>query len=301
MLPFAGMAFPDNSTFPNQGGVPLWRSQGCTAGTDPLCDPAFVQWDLAPLPSLVKRSGSANILSANCTASTGNEVSCTVRYGGVCGGGLGFLLGGVCRHTMEASVLGSAQKVGNAVRTFSSAGITGFTLPLVSSNTPIDASGNANADIRGNLPQPECNTTIILGLLIPCWAEETVTIRVPVTAFADHPALTAFFASAATQWYLNNRWYELTYYAVAPRHSPAGATPHDCRPLSCLSVTGGNLPADVRAVVALTGHSLNGAARPNTTPGDYLDSLQNTDGNLQFEQKLAGRSFNDRFFAVSNY
>jgi hypothetical protein len=301
MLPFAGMAFPDNSTFPNQGGVPLWRSQGCTAGTDPLCDPAFVQWDLTPLPSLVKRSGSANILSANCTASTGNEVSCTVRYGGVCGGGLGFLLGGVCRHTMEASVLGSAEKVGNAVRAFSSAGITGFTLPLVSSDTPIDASGNANADIRGNLPQPECNTTIVLGLLIPCWAEETVTVRVPITAFADHPALTAFFASAATQWYLNNRWYELTYYAVAPRHSPAGATPHDCRPLSCLSVTGGNLPADVRAVVALTGQSLNGAARPNTTPGDYLDSLQNTDGNLQFEQKLAGRSFNDRFFAVSKY
>jgi len=301
MLPFAGMAFPDNSTFPNQGGVPLWRSQGCVAGTDPLCDPTFVQWDLAPLPSLVKRSGSADILSANCTASTGNAVSCTVRYGGVCGGGLGFLLGGVCRHTMEASVLASAQKVGNSVRTFSTAGITGFDLPLVSSNTPIDSSAAANADIRGNLPQPQCNTTIIFGLLIPCWAEETVTVTVPVSAFADHPALTAFFASAATQWYLNNRWYELTYYAVAPRHSPSGATPHDCRPSSCLTVTGGNLPADVRAAVALTGYSLNGAARPNTTPGDYLDNAQNTDGNIQFEQKLAGRSFNDRFFAVSKY
>lgn len=302
LLPFAGTAFADGSSFPNQGGVPLWRSQGCAAGADPLCNPAFVQWDLSPLPSLVKRSGSATILSpVNCNASTGNQVSCTVRYGGMCGGGLGFLLGGVCRHTMEASVLASAEKVGNAVRTFSSAGITGFTLPLVSSDTPIDASGSANADIRGNLPQPQCNTVIILGLLIPCWAEDTVTVTVPVTAFADHPALTAFFASPTTQWYLNNRWYELTYYAVAPSHSPSGAT-RDCRTApDCLTVSGAATPGNVRALVALTGYSLTGMARPNAVPGDYLDSGLNTDGNTAFEQKLAGRSFNDRFFAVSNY
>ena len=299
MLPFAGTAFPDNSTFPNQGGVPLWRSQGCTGGTDPLCNPTFVTWDISPLPQFVKRSGDANILSTNCTASTTSQVRCTVRYGATCGGGLGTVLGGTCSVDMVGSLLATAEKVGNSVRDLDTAAITGFT-SLVSTATPIGAGGNVNADFRGNMPQPQCTMIIIFGLF-PCWAEETVTVTAPASVFRDHPALTAFFASATTQWYLNNRWYELTYYAVAPSHSPAGATPRDCRPSSCLTVTGGNLPADVRAVVALTGYSLNGAARPNTTPGDYLDSAQNTDSNIQFEQKLAGRSFNDRFFAVSNY
>ena len=128
-----------------------------------------------------------------------------------------------------------------------------------------------------------------------------MTVTVPATAFADHPALTAFFDSPTTQWYLNNRWYELTYYAVAPSHSPSGASRNCTVTLDCLTVAGGSLPGNVRALVGLTGHSLTGAARPNANPSDYLDSALNWDGNTQFEQKLAGRSFNDRFFAVSDY
>jgi hypothetical protein len=260
-----------------------------------------VRWQVAPLPTFVKRSGSADFIAApNCTASTASEVSCTVRYGGLCGGGLGFVLGGVCRHTMEASLLATGQNVGNAVRAFDSAPIGGFTA-LVSSNTPIGASGSAAADFRGALPQPQCDTTIILGVLIPCWAELTVTVTAPISVFPDHPALTAFFTSTDTEWYLNNRWYELTYYAVAPSHSPSGASRNCTVTLDCLTVAGGNLPGNVRALVGLTGYSLTGMARPNAAPGDYLDSALNTDGNTAFEQKLASRSFNDRFFAVSNY
>jgi hypothetical protein len=299
LLPFAGGAFPDNSTFPNQGSVPLWRTQGCIAG-DALCDPSFIRWDLAPAPALAKTGGSASLLNVTCAASTTSQLVCTVRYGGFCGGGLGFVLGGVCTHTFEAGVQATADAVGYSVRSFDSTPISGFTA-FLSWSAPIAASGKAAGDIRGRLPDTSCNVLIILGVLIPCWAENTTTITVPAGVFADHPQLTAFFADPQTQWYLNNRWYELTYYAVAPSHSPSGAV-RDCRAApDCLTVTGGSVPADVRAMIALTGYSLAGAARPNATPGDYLDSATNTDGNTQFEQKLAGRTFNDRFFAVSNY
>src|SRR5688572_24551443 len=136
MLPFAGYAFPDNSTYPNQGGLPLWRSQGCTGGTDPLCDPTFVRWAINdpdqvayPNPSIVQRAfgnDTATISGTpNCTASNAQTVSCTITYSGQCGGGLnlGYLLGGRCWLDLEVSVLARAHNVGRAVRAFTTAGI----------------------------------------------------------------------------------------------------------------------------------------------------------------------------------
>ena len=87
---------------------------------------------------------------------------------------------------------------------------------------------------------------------------------------------------------------------MAPSHAPGGT--HDCRVTpDCLTVTGGNLPADVRALTGLMGFSVNGSARPSATLANYLDSAENRDGNTVFEQKIASRTFNDRFFAVSKY
>jgi hypothetical protein len=306
ILPFAA-PFADTSSSPfkgaagqTQGLLPLSRSQ-CNPLTDPLCDPTFVQWDLAITPpAVVKRAGTADILSSNCAASTGSQVSCTIRYGGDCGGGLGYILGGTCSHSLEASVLANAPNVANAARTFSTAGIGGFA-SLVSWKTPIAVDAKANADIRGNLPDtPACTMPIILGLLSPCWTEETRTVTVPI--FPDHPSLVAFFTGGNPwSWFVNNNWHHVVYYSMAPSHAVSAAN-HDCRiPPDCITVSGGSVPANSRAVIAFAGRSLSAAARPSANLNDYLDTTENRNGNTTFEQKRFDKTFNDRFFAISNY
>jgi hypothetical protein len=325
VLPFAApFANPAASTFQGaagqtQGLMPLSRSQ-CAAGT-PLCDTNFVRWDLAGIagftapPAVAKTAGSAGLLNVDCGASNAAQVSCNVRYGGWCGGGLGFLLGGVCTHTFEARATASALNVGNVARTFTQAGIAGFTA-IAASSTPLNAIGAANADIRGSLPNIQCNVLIIFGLLIPCWVENTVQVRIPIGVFPDHPALTTLFSTAnpplpaaqpnapfAWEWFMGNNWHQATYYAIAPRHAPNGAG-HDCRlaPADCLTLAGGTLPNNTRAVLVFAGRSLaTFPARPNGNLADYLDTAANQDGNTAFEQKGFDRTFNDRFFAISNY
>lgn len=321
ILPFA-QPFADNSMQPYQGALPLWRSQGCTAtgpNPDPWCDPNFVHWAVNdpdpvayPNPSAVKSvfgSRTANISGTpNCvSSSTSQVVSCTISYSEDCGGGLNlaYVLGGTCYLELQVSVRARAKNVGRALRAFTTDAnpvfVDGSPWPLVSHAAPINNTGAAAADIRIELPPASCTCFLVLCLLFPCNASNTVTVTVPIGIFRDHPALTTLFnVGTDSEWFTKNRWYETTYYAAAPRHAPDGS-PHDCRPANCLTVSGGSLPGDVRALIGMTGYSLSGLARPNANFSDYLDSTANRDGNTAFEQKLAGRSFNDRFFAVSKY
>jgi hypothetical protein len=313
VLPFAA-PFADTSTSPFQGVVgqtqgllPLSRSQ-CAPATDPVCDPNFVHWEIATTPapstapSVQKRGGSADLISFNCGASTTSQVSCTIRYGEWCGAGLGSILGSTCWHDFQASVFGNARNVGNAARSFTTAGITGFS-SVVSSATPIAANAKVNADIRGNLPDTvPCNTLIILGVLIPCWSERTVTVTLPISVFPDHPSLvTLFTAGTPSAWFVNNNWHHVVYYSMAPSHAANAAT-HDCRTLpDCITVTGGSVAADSRAIITFAGRSLTNAARPSANLNDYLDTTENRNLNTTFEQKRFDNTFNDRFFAISNY
>jgi hypothetical protein len=320
ILPFA-TSFA-GGTSPNQGGLPLTRSQGCTAGTDPLCDPDFVRWDTSSTPTFTSiGGGTATYQGSDCTASTSTEVRCTVNYSGTCNSLLGNLLGFTCTRdnlTLNGRLQANAINVGRTLRQFTSAGIVGFA-SLSSNQTPLNSSGTAMADIRGGvngtsfdtgtpLPSVSCTSFFIFGLFFPCTAHGSVTITVPITVFADAPNLPTFFSNANHQWFLNNRWYEVFYYAVAPSQSPEGAsfaagTRFDCKVAGdCLTVNGGSAPATgVRAVAALMGQSLNGVARPNSNLVDYLDSTENQDGNTTFEQRVASRTFNDRFFAINAY
>jgi hypothetical protein len=289
-----------------QGLLPV-SSSVCNAMTNGPCDASFVQWDTTPgAISVVKRSGTANITSANCATSTGNQVSCTVSYSTTCGG-LGCLLGCACPATLEASVLASGLRVGLSMRRFTSAPITGFS-SLVSTNTPLSASGAASADIRGNFPSDTCTAWLIFGLLIPCTAGGTATVSVPISVFQDHPFLNAAgptpsslgTAPDAWFWFLVNKWHHATYYAVAaPLHGPGGAG--NCSGATCISVTvaaGTNL-SDRRAVLILAGRSLNGTSGSNRTLADFLDTAENTNLDLKFEQNKGNKFFNDRVVGLS--
>lgn len=280
-----------------QGLIPLTAGT-CNALTVGRCDPAFVQWNIGGI-SVVKRGGDADIDSVNCAASSGGQVSCTISYSASCGGGLGSILGASCSVTLEASVLASAQNIGRAMRTFDPAGISGFT-SLVSTNTPIVGTGAANADVRGQLPPASCACPALICLLFPCSASNTATVTVPIAVFQDHPLL----IPAATDpwyWFIANKWYDVTYYAIAPSHAPSGA-PHNCQTVAdCIAVSGGTPPTNVRATLALAGRSLAGTVGSNRALADFLDTAENRNVDGNFEQNKVSRNFNDRFVTVSNY
>ena len=111
------------------------------------------------------------------------------------------------------------------------------------------------------------------------------------------------------QWYLDNRWYEHMYAALAPAYAPGGSM--DCNQ-GCLSVMqSGNVKANQLAVVVMSaGVALNqtllqsapvfsasnpAQVRNSTDLSDYFDSENNVADNLLFDyQWPATSSFNDQ-------
>ena len=105
----------------------------------------------------------------------------------------------------------------------------------------------------------------------------------------------------SSEWFVRNNWHHLVYYSMSPSHA-ANAAAHDCHTLpDCITLTGGSLPANSRAIITFAGRSLSNAARPSANLNDYLDTTENRNGNTVFEQKRFDRTFNDRSFAISNY
>ena len=96
-----------------------------------------------------------------------------------------------------------------------------------------------------------------------------------------------------------NKWHHVTYYAVAPLHTPGAAG--NCAGATCISVSvqGGTALSDKRAVLALAGRSLLGTSGANRALSDFLDSTENTNLDLVFEQAKSNKFFNDRFVSLS--
>jgi hypothetical protein len=280
-----------------QGLLPVVAStsNAITAGRN---DASFVRWDTSSV-SVVKRSGTADIDSAVCTASTTTQVRCTIAYSRTCSG-LGCLLGCNCPASIEVSVLANADNVGNSMRTFTSAPISGFSGALTSSNTPLAATGAANADIRGNLDSDTCTAWLIFGLLFPCTAGHTRTVTVPITIFPEHPFVNPTTADA-WYWYLANNWHQVSYYAVAPNHVPGGS--RDCvNPgyANCLNVNFdvGTSLTNKQAVLVLAGRSLQGTIGSNRVIGDFIDA-PNVSFASTFTQKRVDKTFNDRCIGIN--
>jgi len=127
-----------------------------------------------------------------------------------------------------------------------------------------------------------------------------VTVTIPISAFKDHPFLNPTTADN-WYWFFANNWHHVTYYAVAPLHTPGAAG--NCSGTTCISVT---VKGDVsltgkRAVLALAGRSLVNTSGTNRALTDFLDGTENP--NLArlsgFEQYKSNRTFNDRFVSLS--
>lgn len=103
------------------------------------------------------------------------------------------------------------------------------------------------------------------------------TITIPLPAANYLPGLTG----AGLAWFISNRWYRQTFYAVSDGFKPGGSGV--CNPAMapfCLTVN--SLPPsyatlnDKRAILLLAGRSLSAALRPNGTLADYLEGANLT-------------------------
>ena len=303
LFPFAA-AFgdPASSAFTGtagttQGLLPV-SSAVCNTMTNGPCDPNFVQWNAG---SVALSPASGANWTSSCAASTASELRCDITYSRTCVSGAS----GTCSvNPGNATLSAQAANVGNAMRQLNTAVITNFGTPTMSA--PLTASGAANAAIQGTLPSASCSMSFSSSSWT-CTVATTIQVRVPISVFQDHPFLSAAGPTPASTgttpvawfWFLANKWHHVTYYAVAPLHAPGGAG--NCSATSCISVTvqGASSLDNKRAVLALAGRSLIGTSGSNRALGDFLDSAQNTDLDLVFEQKRPSKFFNDRFVALS--
>jgi hypothetical protein len=133
------------------------------------------------------------------------------------------------------------------------------------------------------------------------WTNVTLTIKndnlitSPVISTAD----------AFAGWFNNDEWYKQVFYAVSPGFAPGGAgsctAGGTCLTVNNLATTPTN---DKRAILFLAGRSLTGAARPNATLGNYLESQNASPGDNVFEHGLrtistTGAAINDKVIVVA--
>jgi hypothetical protein len=260
----------------SQGLLPLSHAEtspgsgvACAPGpSDPRCSPTFVAWSGAASLS------GGSIYSASCTV-TAAAVDCTYYYRCF----LVFCPAGDVPFTLTAR----ASNVGMAMRRLNRDAAMTNVQPHASAartvSATLNADGSADVTFTGNtsytgaggfLGNLLCGVTGLLALTVGC---KQASLSVPVLVFADHPLLDASTTGAgATGWYLRNRWHEVSYYAVASGYTPAGlGTPSCTTGTNCLSVANVTPSGAQRAMLILTGRSINGTARPSGTLANYLE------------------------------
>ncbi len=138
--------------------------------------------------------------------------------------------------------------------------------------------------------------------------QPTITVRLPAPGYLAEldPA-----ANPSIAWFLSNKWYRQTYYAISPGFAPGGVPPGNpavCNPLpatpSCLTVN--NLPPsfvqknDKQAILVFAGRALDGQTRPSGSPANYLEGENATPADFIFEHRSGvATSINDRVVVVS--
>jgi len=302
LFPFPA-PFTDPSLSPYQGSaaaigglLPLTASS-CRALTAGRCDSAapFVAWDTASAASIVAIGGAASVTGASCSVAA-SAVTCTISYTASCSGAGAS---GTCSASVPVSVTARALNVGMAMRTLSTAPVSGMTSVGIPAATIGGAPiGSAAVEVRGILSSGSC--PYAAGL--PCsFAVSNAQVTVPIAIFADHP-LANPASTDASYWFTANKWHQVTYYQVSPSHLPGGG--RNCVGASnCITIrlAGAAALANRKAIVVLAGRSVNGAARPSGNRADYLDAAENTNDDQTFAQNRIGRTFNDRVVSVAAY
>ena len=99
-------------------------------------------------------------------------------------------------------------------------------------------------------------------------------------------------------WFVRNEWYRVLYYAVATGQTVASAA---CSQTStnCLTLTTDPTPNDrKRALLVLMGRVLPNQTRPNAALTNYLETSENRNLDISFEQPRVTASVNDRVIVI---
>ena len=241
----------------------------CTGAEVLPCSATFVQW--TGTPTISGRLGTT-LYSTDCSATTSTQVNCTF-YSQCTLGFFACLLGGTA--TLNFSLTATATNVGMSLRQL----YTGVTMTNVdaggrAATGVMNTNGSAAITLTGTTTVTYSFGAVVSNLLCAGLATcESATISVPIRLVGDHALLDT---SAAANWFLRNKWHQVTYYAVAANHSPAGAPNPSCtNGTTCLTVTNppatGGAAGAQRAIAIMMGRSINGNTRPSATLADYLE------------------------------
>jgi hypothetical protein len=235
----------------------------CNPAADMRCSTTFHSWASPPTVSKVGGSGSAALWTGvvTCTTETSSTATCYSYYKG---GNI------TVRYDDRIS------NIGNSLATFTLASYSFSQVRVYDYNnggswkTPVTptASRTFNSDgsfsfrLNAVLPAPGGND----------WVYFEFTATRPT--FSDHPMLDE--TDADIGWFYRNEWYRTLYYAVAPGYAgtsaPACATGSTCLSVSSRDPVNPLTPSNAqRAILILTGRSVNGSARPSSALTDYLE------------------------------
>jgi len=163
--------------------------------------------------------------------------------------------------------------------------------------------GSVRVILSGSMPISGGNliSDALCALLgIACYQ---MNISMPITLLADHPVLNS--TDPVTGWFMRNEWYRVLYYAAAQTTTPAAlpAAPACTAGTNCVTVSNLTPANNKRAILILTGRSINGTARPSGTLADYLE-FGNAAGNFERQpvstavDAAVKKPFNDRIVVV---
>ena len=278
-------------TFSNAPGT----STPCTPSAGSPCDPTFVRWVSPPAP-VFTRTGGATLRGTPTCSVLAASVDCTISASGP-------LLG--LPAPMTFTLAATANNVGMALRKFDTTvamtGIDPAGRSIVSAPMASDAS--TRVTLSGSIPISGGNliADVLCGLLgIACYQ---MNISMPITLLADHPVLNS--TDPVTGWFMRNEWYRVLYYAAAQATTPAALpTAPACTPgTNCVTVSNLTPANNKRAILILTGRSINGTSRPSGTLANYLE-FGNAAGNFERQpvstavDAAVKKPFNDRIVVV---
>jgi len=257
-----------------QGLLPFSAALGCAARSDARCIPSLTGWDARRAPDVVQTGGSGRLRSAQCGFAADASAWCRGTYTGAPRLRLSAIQYGVALALRKFD----PQKA--TVHYYSASG----PVPVAGTlGARLAADASARVELSGSLPDlgREADFYMIMGQDV----------------LADHPLLDR--NNPTSGWFVRNEWFRLVYYAFAPQLAPGGAGKCSAtEPVTCLQVENLEPRAAQRAILVLAGRSLRGAARPNDSLADYLESEENRDGDGRFVQRVAGATLNDRFIAL---
>ena len=271
-------------------------STPCTPSAGSPCDPTFVRWVSPPAPVFARTGGAALGPPAPTCSVLAASVDCTIFASGP-------LVG--LPAPMTFTLAATASKVGMALRKFDTTvamtGIDPAGRSIVSA--PMASDGSARVTLSGSIPISGGNVisnALCTFLGLTCYQ---MNISMPIALLADHPVLNS--TDPVTGWFMRNEWYRVLYYAAAQTTTPAAlpAAPACTAGTNCVTVSNLTPANNKRAILILTGRSINGSARPSGTLADYLE-FGNAAGNFERQpvstavDAAVKKPFNDRIVVV---